>query len=369
MATGFDRPNIAFGVARPAPHEKRALIAECLRGEDALPAIVYTGTRAGAEEAASELTEALGEPAVAYHAGIERERRADVQRRFLADDVRVICATNAFGMGVDKPNVRTVVHATVPSSLEAYYQEAGRAGRDGAPARALLLAENRDKALHVHFIKRDEIDADLPAWLADRLAAAADGNGRFDLEAAGLARDLKGDGDRLGRSSATSLAPASSRPRRRPRTGSPAGCSGASTAGPRPSAAPRSRRAARTRWRQYREIWAYVEQEACRRQALLGHFGDTVDPDRSRRPLLRRLRARARAGAAAARSRAARTTWTMRSCRWPPAPVPPSAARSARRSSTARARRRSSATPTTGCPPTACPRTCAGPTSSRAWTT
>ena len=197
MATGFDRPNISFTVARPAAHEKRALLAECLRGEDALPAIVYTGTRAGAEDTASELTRALGEEAVPYHAGLQRDRRAEIQRRFLADDVRVICATNAFGMGVDKPNVRTVVHSTVPSSLEAYYQEAGRGGRDGAPARALLLAENRDKALHVHFIKRDEMDAGLPGWLADRLIAAADGDGRYSLEASPLARDLGGGGDRL----------------------------------------------------------------------------------------------------------------------------------------------------------------------------
>src|SRR2546423_2939646 len=157
VATGFDRPNIAFAVAPPAPHEKRRLLVEALRRDGALPAIVYAGTRAGSEDLAALLTDALGEQAFPYHAGLERERRAAVQRRFLRDDVRVVVATNAFGMGVDKPNVRTVVHTGVPASLEAYYQEAGRAGRDGAPATALLLAENRDKALHVHFIKRDEL--------------------------------------------------------------------------------------------------------------------------------------------------------------------------------------------------------------------
>jgi ATP-dependent DNA helicase RecQ len=279
VSTGFDRPNISFTVARPGGHEKRGLLAEALRRDDALPAIVYAGTRAGAEEIASDLTSALGEEAVAYHAGLDRDHRADVQRRFLADDVRVICATNAFGMGVDKPNVRTVVHASVPASLEAYYQEAGRAGRDGAPARALLLAENRDKALHVHFIKREEVDPGLPGWLADRLIAAADGDDRYSLDAAGLMRDLRGDGERLRAlighlTRAGVIAPSPSSPDR---------VAGRITGRFDGRAAALCRTSieegARSRWRQYREIWAYVEEEACRRRAILRHFGDTSVPE------------------------------------------------------------------------------------------
>ena len=274
VATGFDRPNISFAVARPVGHEKRAMVAEALQADGAMPAIVYAGTRAGSEELASDLTAALGEEAVAYHAGLDRERRGEVQRRFLADDVRVICATNAFGMGVDKPNVRTVVHASVPSSLEAYYQEAGRAGRDGAPARALLLAENRDKALHVHFIKREELDPGLPGWLADRIIASADGEQRYALDARELANDLRGDGDRLRAlighlTRAGVIAP------------SPSGLdriAGRVTGRFDGRAAALCRtsieEAARARWRQYREVWAYVEEGACRRAAILRHFGD-----------------------------------------------------------------------------------------------
>src|SRR5215211_9414502 len=278
VATGFDRPNISFAVARPGGHEKRPMVAEALAAEDALPAIVYAGTRAGAEELATDLTTALGEEAAAYHAGLDRERRAEVQRRFLADDVRVICATNAFGMGVDKANVRTVVHASVPSSLEAYYQEAGRAGRDGAPARALLLAENRDKALHVHFIKREELDPGLPGWLADRLIAAADGDDRYSLDAGEIEDGLRGDGDRLRAlighlTRAGVISPTPSAPDR--------------VAGR--LLGPFDRRAAalcrssleegiKARWRQYREIWAYVEQDSCRRAAILQHFGDRSTP-------------------------------------------------------------------------------------------
>jgi ATP-dependent DNA helicase RecQ len=281
VATGFDRPNLSFAVARPAPHEKQSLVVEALRREEALPAIVYAGTRAGAEDLAGVLSEALGERALAYHAGLDRERRAEVQARFMADEARIIVATNAFGMGVDKANVRTVVHASVPASLEAYYQEAGRGGRDGRPARALLLAENRDKALHVHFIKRDELAPELPRVLFDRLAAVADGDGRYELAAAEAARAVGVGGDQLAAlvghlASAGVLEPLPAAPDR---------LSGR-LSGPfdvRADARCRSSmgEAARGRWRQYREIWAYVEDEACRRRAILRHFGDPAPPSAS----------------------------------------------------------------------------------------
>jgi ATP-dependent DNA helicase RecQ len=276
VATGFDRPNLAFVVASPAPHEKRALMVEALRAEDALPAIVYAGTRAGAEEIAGELSEALGEEALPYHAGLERQHRAEVQRRFLRDETRVVVATNAFGMGVDKPNVRTVLHASVPSSLEAYYQEAGRAGRDGLPATALLLAEKRDKALHVHFIKREEIEPDLPGWLADRLGASADGHGRYSVEARELAATAGPDRLRalLGHLARAGVV--------RPSPAAPDRVAGTVLGAfdRRAAALCRSsiEEGARARWRQYREIWAYVEGESCRRRAILRHFGDRAEP-------------------------------------------------------------------------------------------
>src|ERR671928_253621 len=170
VTTGFDRPNLSFAVVRcRGPADKRARLAAALADPDARPAIVYAGTRADTERTALDLDHALGVETIAYHAGLPREARAQAQRRFMAGDAEVVVATNAFGMGVDKADVRTVAHASVPASVEAYYQEAGRAGRDGAPARALLFAEPKDKALHVFFIRRDEGDHALLERVAARL--------------------------------------------------------------------------------------------------------------------------------------------------------------------------------------------------------
>ncbi len=276
VTTGFDRPNLTFSVVRCATAlDKRRRMAAALRESDALPAIVYAGTRRASEELAGFLTRALDEEVPVYHAGLERGVRAATQERFMSGEVRVIVATNAFGMGIDKADVRTVCHATVPGSLEAYYQEAGRAGRDGAPARCLLFAEQRDKGLHVFFIQRSRLDAGVFERVAERLRWAGL-DGRYDVAVRDLAADVGSGGDEetvraiIGHlTRAGLLAPQPAPPDRA--AGLLVGewdgralvrCLGS------------ARDAERARWSQYRAVWGYVEGTGCRRAALLSYFGD-----------------------------------------------------------------------------------------------
>ena len=132
--------------SRARPRRPGTAASRGLAEEGALPAIVYAGTRNECDKLSTRLARELGVRVERYHAGLARDVRAEAQRRFMAGESPVVVATNAFGMGVDKADVRTVCHETVPGSVEAYYQEAGRAGRDGKPARCLLFASSRTRA-------------------------------------------------------------------------------------------------------------------------------------------------------------------------------------------------------------------------------
>jgi ATP-dependent DNA helicase RecQ len=274
VTTGFDRPNLSFAVVPCATTaDKHARIAAALREDGARPAIVYAGTRKSCESLAERLGAELGIEVLAYHAGLGRAERTGAQRRFMGGEVEVVVATNAFGMGVDKADVRTVAHEVVPPSIEAYYQEAGRAGRDGAPARALLFAEKRDKSLHVFFIQRAEVSDALLDQVAQRLLAAAVEN-RFDVAVSYLdeeAERVRAIVGHLARAGVIQPAPS---PMDRVRGRVVGAFDGAARALARTSAA----EGQRARWKQYRAAWAFVEEGGCRRATILKHFGDPAAP-------------------------------------------------------------------------------------------
>jgi len=327
IVTGFNRPNLALEVRYTAePAAKLAALQELLVGLDGGAAIIYVGTRRDAEEVADFVREVCKLRVEFYHAGLHAETRTRVQNAFLAHapgaseapgawgtprggGLQVVVATNAFGMGIDRPDVRLVAHFAMPGTLEAYYQEVGRAGRDGLPARAVLLYSPKDRALQEWFIENDAPAANEVRSLYDAIRAAnltpyplsyqerwhdhplpSQGGGQGgrlagrrdvvwltaeDLSLAsglpevklkvGLAQlEAAGSLERLGDAG----------PRMLLRTG-PWNAAAVQDAAVNVEARRRHRRS------QLAQMVAYAESNACRRRILLDHFGDRAAAEAS----------------------------------------------------------------------------------------
>ncbi|HEV7585661.1 MAG TPA: ATP-dependent DNA helicase RecQ [Solirubrobacteraceae bacterium] len=267
IRSGFDRPNVSFDVVslegKGAVARKQAVLLHVLRDPEARPAIVYCGTRKDTDVLAESLN-GEGIATVAYHAGLSPEARRASQSAFMEGRAEVVVATNAFGMGVDKADVRTVAHWALPTSLEAYYQEAGRGGRDGSPARALLLASRMDLGRLIRFINERETSVeDVKRYVGRLRGGAADGM-------VALGHGELGERERVllsiaERAGAVELEP-----------GGREGLLVQLTGRGSPRKAYTAIKAAKDRaWESYRSIERYSsDAEVCRRRQILDHFGD-----------------------------------------------------------------------------------------------
>ena len=271
--SGFNRPNLSFEV-RYAPTEAHKLtqLARTLEEQHG-SGIIYAGTRKASEAVAEFVANRTHRPTVVYHAGLASEERSAAQQTFMAEPEAIAVATNAFGMGIDKAEVRFVVHYALPGSLEAYYQEAGRAGRDGLGARCVLIYHPADSGLQEWFISNETIGrAELvkavgvladgcrePGDLADR-CGLSENQARVVvswLERAGLLLD-RGGSDEFGRYELR-------RTRLKPDEIEEF------------EAAQHQRR--RLREHQLGAMVSYAEMSGPRRVAMLAYFGDPTQPD------------------------------------------------------------------------------------------
>jgi ATP-dependent DNA helicase RecQ len=269
VRSGFDRPNLTFDVVslegKGAVARKRATLLHALSRTGGTPAIVYCGTRKDTDEVRDWLVE-RGLVAVAYHAGMAPDARRSSQEAFMEGRAEVVVATNAFGMGVDKADVRTVAHWAIPTSLEAYYQEAGRGGRDGLPASALLLAARYDLGRLIRFNnERDTTVQDVKRFVAQLRGGSEDG-------IAEVGHGELGERERLllsiaERAGATVLEPGAGGTLRVQLTGRGS-----------PRAAYEAIKAAKDRgWDAYRAIERFISNgTVCRRRQILDHFGDSA---------------------------------------------------------------------------------------------
>jgi ATP-dependent DNA helicase RecQ len=253
---GFRRHNLAIEVVEMSKPRRTEFTAKLLKLPENRPAIVYAPSRKAAEEIAST----LGRSAAAYHAGLEPSVRERVQRHFLSGELEVVVATIAFGMGIDKADVRTVVHTALPGSVEAYYQEIGRAGRDGLPSRTVLLHSYADRKMHDFFLERDY---PAPTELARVANVLNDEYQMPDI----LRQKLKMDVESFNRTAEKLVSQ---------------GAAAFDIAG-------NIRSTGQTNWRssydtqlafrrsQIDRMVAFAESPQCRMSALVQHFGDTAD--------------------------------------------------------------------------------------------
>ncbi|ORT57229.1 RecQ family ATP-dependent DNA helicase [Streptomyces sp. CB03238] len=264
VVAGFDRPNITLEVRRfPDDADKRRAVVERAAAEPK-PGIVYTATRKDAGKYAAELA-GLGLSAAAYHAGLAAGERSRVHDAFLAGETDVVVATSAFGMGIDKEDVRFVLHASVPGSLDAYYQEIGRAGRDGDPAVAVLHYRPEDSGLQRLFATRTP-DEETLGEVAEQIHER---NGSVALDEVGERTDLS---HRRVTAAANLLEQAGA-----VRTDADGevrhvpGMTSEEATARAVGAAEARRRLERSRLAM---VLAYAETTACRRRFLLGYFGE-----------------------------------------------------------------------------------------------
>ncbi|HWB69768.1 MAG TPA: RecQ family ATP-dependent DNA helicase, partial [Solirubrobacterales bacterium] len=262
IVRGFDRPNLYLKVRRLATERaKTAALVEAV-AESPKPGIVYVGTRRSSEELAVGLQRA-GVRAEAYHAGLGSRRRGELQDRFMGDGLEAIVATTAFGMGIDKPNVRFVFHAGLSDSVDSYYQAIGRAGRDGAPATATIFYCPRDQSACRHL---SSADVQVLTWVGEAVA------GREGVSPSDLAGDLRLPRHRVleavGRLEEAGWLEISAAGEIVPCEGAPS----LTTAIERGSAVGEKRKGyERSRLEMMR---SYADHRGCRRGFILGYFGE-----------------------------------------------------------------------------------------------